>query len=127
MDKQRSRGRRALAPWSVQGYSSPDVPNLWTWRPSNYGEVYFLLEFEVGNATSADVFSVIVATPEALRARASDQTFILAGRATIIVFDYDWDRIKKGIESIVRDCTKDLADWHAAAAALQRHFRWEYE
>ena len=110
----------------IRSWSSPDV-ELQTWEPEELDAVQFLLELEIGAAASpgADVFSVLVATPEALRAHAPPGALVLRQRSTLVLGRYDWPELRAAVTQIVASCAG--RDWQESVLRLQRHFRWEYE
>jgi hypothetical protein len=112
---------------TIQGYYSSDVENLSTWTPASLEEVYYPLQLSIGirGDKRADIFQVIVATPEAIRSRFSRTTRCLAGRHILLVAEHDWPSIAKYCESIVDQCADDT--WEKAAGRLSRFFRWEFE
>ena len=106
-------------------YSSPDVENLWAWQPS-IEDTYLLLELQIEDeeAASGNVFSVIVATPEALRSRRKSH-FVLSQRGTLVVSEYDWGRLRAHLEQLVANCS--ASGWATTVDCLRRYFLWEYE
>ena len=110
---------------TVANYSSPDVENLWAWQPA-LKDVHALIEFEVGSPHGgSDIFSTIVATPEALRARSSERQLVISDRGTLIVSEFSWQGIREHIELTVSKCSAE--DWASCTANLQRFFIGEYE
>ncbi len=111
----------------ILDFHSPDVLSLREWAPSDVGEVYILVEMSIQErgAKGADLFQVMVATPEALRRRSRRGSPILVDRAIIIVSEFSWTEIRKHIDLIVKGCEGDT--WNEAVLRLQRYFRWEYE
>lgn len=108
----------------VHDYYSPEV-EVHSWAPESPDSVKFLLELEIGEAgdESKDLFQVVVATPEGLRAGAGDG--VIADRATIVVSEYSWIQVQRAVEQIVERC--EAPTWEEAVLRLQRFFRWEYE
>ena len=108
----------------VKTWSSPDV-ELESWVPDAPNEVYFLLELEIGvvGEERRDIFQVVVATPEGLRARA--RANVIAERGTLVVSEYSWRDLRRSIQSIVERC--ESPTWSESALKLQRYFEWEYE
>lgn len=105
-------------------YHSPDVA-LFAWEPTSLEEVFFLLEFEIGldGDERRDLFEVVVATPEGLRAIAGKN--VIADRATLVISEYSWARVRQAVEEIIKRC--QAPSWREAVMKLQRYFRWEYE
>lgn len=104
--------------------SSPDV-ELWTWNPHSDSDVLFLLEMEIGDkaADGADLFYVVIATPEGLRS--DSPRSVLVERATLVFSEFSWDIVKTTLQNILTRCSGD--SWNAAVVRLQRYFQWEYE
>lgn len=111
----------------IKGYYSSDVKNLSTWLPASLEEVYYPLELSIGTRGDhrADIFQVVVATPEAIRSRLSSKTRCLVGRHILLVVEHDWPSISKYCESIVEKCSDDT--WEKVASRLARFFHWEFE
>ena len=110
----------------VRSWSSPDVEPE-TEIPVAREAAHFLFELEIGEegVDGADVFYVVVTTPEALRAKATEGETVLRERATLVVSDFEWWRIRTRLERIVESCAGK--DWRESVLRLQRYFRWEYE
>lgn len=110
----------------VRSWSSPDV-ELGSHTEVMREAAYFLVELEIGEAgvDGADVFYVVVTTPEALRVKATEGDPVLRDRATLVVSDFDWPRIRATLERIVETCA--AKDWRESVLRLQRYFKWEYE
>jgi ribosome biogenesis protein Tsr3 len=108
----------------IQDFYSPDV-EVHSCEPEAPEAVRFLLELEIGEAGNErkDLFQVVVATPEGLRAGAKDS--VIADRATIVVSEYSWIQLRRAVEQIVERC--EAPTWKEAVLRLQRYFRWEYE
>jgi len=131
MVKQRTLGciamsKRTTIQLEIRSIGSPDV-EFYSWEPTTNADIYFLVEMEIGEAgvEGADLFQVIVATPEALRAKSKVGTNVIRERSTLIVSNYDWLEISKSLENIVRKCESET--WAISTFNLQRYFKWEYE
>src|SRR5689334_21867657 len=90
----------------LRDISSPDVePDKW--EPER-NSVFILVELEVGalGEPGADTFSVLIATPEGLAARApaSDGDGTLSKRAMIVVKHFAWKALRKTLLEILRQC-----------------------
>lgn len=111
----------------VRDWSSADIDSLWTWSPDRRSDVYVHVELEIGNRgrEGADLFQVVVATPEGLRARAAGQEGVIEDRAIIVVSDFSWPDLERRLTQIVASCNG--FSWSDAVQKLQRYFRWEYE
>jgi|LakMenE01Jun11ns_1017448.scaffolds.fasta_scaffold9907367_2 hypothetical protein len=110
----------------IRSISSPDI-EFYSWEPATLEEVFFLVEMEIGEkgVAGADLFQVVISTPEGLRAKAGSGKTILRVRSTIVVSNYDWNCIRETLELIVRDC--EAESWVHTTLRLQRYFKWEYE
>ena len=111
---------------TIRSCTSPDA-DLWSWVPDSAADVYLLVELEIGErgVDGADIFSLLIATPEALRARAADGTSVLLGRGSLVVAQFDWPDIWEKIQALVASCAAET--WGETCWKLQRHFCWEYE
>jgi hypothetical protein len=110
----------------LQGFFSSDVENLNGFRPSSLADIYFPLELSIGvkGEKAADLFQILVTSPEALRKRAKTNIYG-PGRHCLIVFEYDWPAIKAYLEELVLKCAADT--WEEVTQKLSRYFHWEYE
>jgi hypothetical protein len=104
--------------------SSPDV-EVDIWEPESRDDVYVLLEVEIGVAgeDGADIFQLMIATPEGLRRHAGGE--VIAERALVVVSDFSWAQVRKTLGAIVDRCAAN--DWSESVLRLQRYFSWEYE
>jgi hypothetical protein len=111
----------------IKGFYSSDVDNLSTWSPASPKEVYYPLELSIGpkDDQRADLFHVLVASPEAIRSRFANSLKCRSGHHLLLVAEHDWPSIARYCEDVVRDCAADT--WDEVAVRLGRHFRWEYE
>ncbi len=105
---------------------SADVADLAAWAPNYLEDIYVGLQLMIGPAgePGADMFQLLVATPQALRAHrlpGSRPSY----QYCLVVHDYDWPEIRSKIEQIVAGCEGN--DWLAIAEKLARHFRWEFQ
>src|SRR5262245_19332185 len=107
---------------TIKGYYSSDVENLSTWAPASLEDVYYPLELSIGATGDkrADVFQVVVATPEAIRCRLSSAKKCLTGRHILLVAEHNWPSIAKYCESLVEQCADDT--WEKVASRLARFF-----
>lgn len=111
----------------IKDIVSSDVTNVWEWHPKNLEEIYFVLEMEIGykNRDSADVFQVVVATPEAIRSRQKHLPSYIPGREYFIVLSYSWENLEKELTKIVESCSCEI--WEECVKKLTKYFLWEYE
>jgi len=108
----------------VKDFYSPDIEDIWLWEPGENEQVCFLLELSIGDAFSdaSDIFQVVVATPEGLKKRSG---FVLADRATMVIREFDWDRLMQFINTVLSNCAEE--SWSKAVVKLQKYFEWEYD
>lgn len=115
-----------MTPLELRSLSSPDAdPD--DWLPDD-NRVLILLQLEVGvvGQLGADTFNVVVATPEGLSSLAQDDELgALAHRATIVVREFTWKKVRTVLEGILRQCVAPT--WSESVLKLQRYFQWEYE
>lgn len=109
----------------IKSTHSPDV-DIDIWEPADGDIVHFLLQVEIGQTTDdrADVFQVVIATPEGLRA-ASPGGEVLSDRATIVLSEFSWEAVWRRIKEILSECEGQT--WNESVLKLQRYLRWEYE
>ncbi len=110
----------------IRSLHSPDV-SIRTFVPDNPVDVYIFVEFEIGEvgAQGRDIFSVVVATPEALRRRSENNKFLLASHGVMVVSYFSFDELRASLEGIVASCWK--GDWQRSVENLRRYFMWEYD
>jgi hypothetical protein len=109
---------------TIKSMMSPDV-EIDAWEAESPRDVYFLLELEIGEThrDAADLFQVMVATPEGLREHARGN--IISERATLVLSEFSWPSLHRALQDILRKC--QTTDWPQSCLRLQRYFRWEYE
>jgi hypothetical protein len=109
----------------IRKLTSPDV-TPYAWTPDSRDDVYFLVELEIGTkgAVGADIFQVMVATPEGLRKHARGG--VLSERACLLLSDFSsWRDLSAHLQAIVDRCS--VGDVVQSTDRLQRYFQWEYE
>ena len=111
----------------IRDWHSADVDGIRHWKPESRADVYVQLELEIGNAgeAGADLFQVMIATPEGLRAFADRRGTVIDDRAIIILSDFSWPVVERHLTEIVNSC--NAMTWEEATERLQRYFLWEYE
>jgi hypothetical protein len=109
----------------LKGISSPDV-ELSSYWPENEACFGFLVEAQIGpeNEDGADLFQIMVCTPDWIKENCSDRKAIW-GRHMLIVFVYDLNEIESTIKRYVESCVAD--DWHGLAMKFGRIGGWEFE
>ena len=110
----------------IKTLHSPDVDNLNGWLPDADG-FYVLLQMGIGpeDEAGSDIFEIILASPEGLRSRCTDESIVIADRALLVLKEFDWPRIQRHLHRVVSSCSG--RDWIEVSARLQRFFCWEYE
>ena len=110
----------------IKEISSSEI-ELSSWTAEASVDVFFTADIEIGEAGDErrDLFYVTVATPEALRARASDGAQVISERALIVVSEYTLKGLIEAISTIVSRCERST--WSDSVTALQRYFQYEYE
>lgn len=112
----------------LKNVHSPDVPGpIEAARPDSPKDVNYYVELTIGymGDPSADIFSVMITTPEALAARAPDKAAVLCDRSTIVVSEFDARVLRNHFLQILKEC--EAPTWPEATERLQRYFAWEYE
>ena|SRR5215813_14642993 len=105
---------------------SPDVLDLENFVPEPADNFSFLLQIMVGpeGGPGEESFDVQVCTPEWLK-RKFKTSDIVIGRHRLIVFEYNYPRLKSFLS---RRCEKCVADtWLEIAEQLSRLGHWEFE
>lgn len=114
--------------FEIKHFHSADVmAPMETWKPGNKKDVCICLEMDIGpvGGDPADIYQCVVATPLGLENFRPDNELILEDRATILVREFDWPKIKKRLAEIVKKCEGE--DQIETQWKLQRYFQWEYE
>lgn len=105
---------------------SPDVLNLSTYVPEVADEFGFLVQLMAGpeGSDGEESFDVFVCTPEWLKHNKSRTSMIL-GRHYLIVFEYNFERLRTFLAGYCRECSG--ATWQDVAQQLGRLGKWEFE
>ena len=113
----------------VKDWYTSDVDDWENWNPKKIDDIYFPLDVYIGEKGSkgADIFSILVATPESLRKydieiHGNDIVFM---RHYLLISKYNWKEIEGSIEKLIQDCQRDT--WDESVEKLCRYFHWEYE
>ena len=122
----------------IKDFSSGDIEEVWNCQKTSNESVYFHLEIEVGECgvSGGNVFQLIVATPEGVRAhhvgeasksflslKATNKSF---GKNTLLIIkDYRWEKLLERLNQIVKSCERDT--WEQTIYELRKNFFWEYE
>ena len=103
--------------------SDIDIDNYWPDEEDNF---CFYLQANIGveGRDGGDIFGFSVCTPKwILENRSKDQIFFM--RDTIIVFEYDIERVKSVIKNL---CDRTFGEnWLEIAEKLKRFGYWEFE
>lgn len=110
----------------VKQLYSLDVDDLTAYSPEENDLFSFNLRIIVGpqGQPGEESFDVQVCTPKwFLRQFAREEVII--GRHFLIVFEYDFNRIRKTIETFCEKCTGET--WTEVAEKVGRLGHWEFE
>jgi hypothetical protein len=110
----------------VKGSISPDVNDLENYIAPDSANFGFLMQLLIGpeNEEGFESFDIVVCTPQWLsETHASDD--IIIGRHHLIVFEYNYDRILKKINSYIEELNENT--WPALAQKIARLGKWEFE
>jgi hypothetical protein len=99
------------------------------WRPPDPRSFKCRIEVVFGfakpeDASGADRFSILVATPAGLSSLASVNG-IVASRGLLVVQEFAVDAITTWILATIEDCKAD--SWPETVDRLRRYFDWEHE
>jgi hypothetical protein len=111
----------------IKYWHSPDIYDLWSYKPKEPNNFGFLLQVMVGPADQdvEESFDIMVCTPQWLLAEYKENDILFA-RHHLIVFRYDFPAIQKKIEDYCEEhCVGDT--WEEIAEKLARIGRWEFE
>jgi hypothetical protein len=107
----------------IKDYLSTDVEDIHTWSPTDLEDIFLSVDLMIGipGKSGADNFSIVVASPQALKGRYRHHN---VGKL-FVVNEFKWAEIFKTFEHWVAEC--EGADWMQLAACLGRRFDWEFE
>jgi hypothetical protein len=105
---------------------SPQIEDLSVFRPNDPACFAFLLQMMVGpeGAEGEESFDLEVCTPKWLVQNYGPHD-ILVGRHYLIVFEYDYARLKSMLGSLVSECVGQ--NWQEIAERIGRIGKWEFE
>jgi len=105
---------------------SPDVENLESYVPNQINNFGFLLQVMAGpkNAPGEESFDVVVCTPDWLK-RQYKSSDVVVGRHYLIVFEYDYGRLRRFLQEYCEQCFGET--WPEVANKLNRLGKWEFE
>ena len=109
----------------IKRLHSPDVYDLANYKPDSESDFGFLLQIIVGikGVDSEESFDVIVCTPQWLTKHYSKNDIIF-GEHHLMVFEYNYDKIKKKIAEYINGLKED--SWEALASKIGRIGKWEF-
>ena len=110
----------------VKSFYCTEIDDLSNWIPDDPTCFSICLRAIVGphGSEGEESFDFIVCTPEWLRVEYDDDDVIFA-RHHVIVFRYDFDRIRSRIEGLVRRTGGE--SWREVAEKIGRYGQWEFE
>jgi hypothetical protein len=84
------------------------------------------IELSIGETgrPGADIFAVLVGTPEAVLAVRREVDSVPVG-AMLLVREWSEAEIERGLRDIVARC--DTGEWRLSVAELERHFHYEFQ
>ncbi|MBV9123127.1 MAG: hypothetical protein JO112_07210 [Planctomycetes bacterium] len=106
----------------IKSISCSGRPDFKAWQPDRSEDVYLGLELSVGLAggEGADLFQLVVATPQAIQGRPERR------RCKLLVIEaYSWQKVETTLRQWVGECER--ATWMEIVDCLQHRFDWEYE
>ena len=105
---------------------SPDARDLELWKPVDPTCFCLCVQALAGplGGEGEESFDFVVCTPEWLRVKHGDEAVVL-GRHHILVFNYDYKRLRRQIEQVVNSA--EGPDWSTVAERIARHGHWEFE
>ncbi|HEX4499328.1 MAG TPA: immunity 8 family protein [Thermoanaerobaculia bacterium] len=111
---------------TIRRFHSPDVYDLEGWVPADPACFGFLLQALIGPADGEgeESFDFIVCSPEWLKEKYGEAGVIL-GRHHIIMFDYNFEHLRRTLESLVARI--EGKDWRGLATRIARYGAWEFE
>lgn len=111
---------------AIRHFHSPDIEDLNSWSPPDPTCFGFLLQVLIGpqGAEGEESFDFVVCTPAWLMEKHGIEAMVF-GRHHLLLFEYDFGRIKESITEIVSRAAGD--SWREVALWLARYGRWEFE
>jgi len=76
----------------IKDYYSPDIDEIWSWKPKSSEDVNFLLEVNIGEygEDASDIFQVTITTPKGLHSSQTSNALVLSDRACLVFKEYSW-------------------------------------
>lgn len=110
----------------IKSFISPDIQDLFSYKPTNKESFSFLLELVIGikGQEGGDLFSIEITTPKWLLEN-YNKGDVVFGRNRLIVFEYDINRFINEIETYINSAPGNT--WTEIANQLSRIAQWEFE
>jgi hypothetical protein len=110
----------------IKRLHSPDIVNLESYTPQVEDNFCFLLQVIAGplGQDGEESFDVLVCMPRWFEDHFSRDQIIM-GRHHLIVFEYNYDRIRSFIKVYFEKCEGE--NWQEVATKLSRLGKWEFE
>jgi Immunity protein 8 len=111
---------------ALKGLSSSDIFDVEHYQPKEPDNFGFVLRVLVGpmGRPGEESFDITVCTPKWLAAQHDDSEVIL-GLHKLIVFAYDYSRLRRFIEKYLMHCSGDT--WGEVARKVSLLGHWEFE
>jgi hypothetical protein len=108
----------------LKSLRSEEIPDLARWRPPDPASFAVPLVLEVGplGLRGRERFELLAATPAWLRERHGEDGAVL-GRGLLVVFEWDYERIRRFLARRVERCTGRT--WPDVARRVSRIAEWE--
>lgn len=105
---------------------SPDTFDVAAFEPKDSECFALLFQLMIGpsGTEGEESFDVIVCTPQWLQQQYGPSN-VVVGMHHLIVFQYDFERIRRRIERFIASCEGE--SWEGLARQLSRLGRWEFE
>jgi hypothetical protein len=110
----------------LKGLHSTDIADVATYVPDEEDNFGFVLRAMVGpmNSEGEESFDIIVCTPRWLLDKYGTSD-VLLGLHKLIVFKYDYHRLRQFIEKYLMRCSGDT--WQEIAQKVSLLGQWEFE
>jgi hypothetical protein len=108
---------------------SPDVDDLRSYKPENPDNFCILLQINVGADNdlekdfSGETFDIEVYTPKWLLSAYRNDEIILP-KNSLIVFEYDFERIYERLKHLIESC--EGSSWDEIAEQVGKFAAWEF-
>ena len=111
---------------ALKGLYSTDIADVETYLPDEEDNFGFVLRAMVGplDGEGAESFDIVVCTPKWLLQKYGSSE-VLLGLHKLILFNYDYLRLRQFIEKFLLRCSGDT--WTAIAQKVSLLGQWEFE